>query len=94
MLELCGQGGCGAVSLLADGQCGQPKGKLRTMALSAFSLCHGRISLLWSAAGPLPTQLGSDLAAQAATEQMGFAATLWFAKICFGHLCFLPLPLQ
>lgn len=57
MLEVCGQGGCGAVSLLADGQCGQPKGKLWTMGLSAFSLCHGRISLLWSAAGPCPPSL-------------------------------------
>lgn len=80
--------------LLADGQCDQPKGKLRAMELSGFSPCHGRISLLWSAARPQPTQFGSDLAAGAATEQSGFAAALWFAKISFGHLGFLPLLLQ
>lgn len=94
MLEVCGQGRRGAVSLPADGQRDQPKGKLRAMELSGFSPCHGRISLLWSAARPQPTQFGSDLAAGAATEQSGFAAALWFAKISFGHLSFLPLPLQ
>lgn len=76
MLEVCGQGRHGAVSLPADRQCDQPKGKLQAMELSGSSLCHGRISLPWSAARPQPTQFGSDLAAGAATEQSRFAAAL------------------
>lgn len=83
MLEVCGQGRCGAVSLLADGQCGHPKGKLQMMGLCAFSLCHGRISLLWSAARPLPTQLGCDLAAGADTEQRGICCS---AVVCKNFL--------
>lgn len=81
-MEVCGQGRCGAVSLLADGQCSQPK--LWTMGLSASGLCHGRISLL--------TQPGSDLAAGAATEGVCCSAVLcknflWAPLVSFHFHC-------
>lgn len=91
MLELQGQRRCGAMSLLADGQCGSPRGSsgqwdfLPPVCAVAGSPCRGQqqepcspsLAVTWQQEQPL----------------RGFAAAQWFAKISFGHHCFLPLPL-
>jgi len=58
-----------AVSLLAEGQGGQPKGKLWEMGLSGSSLCHGRTSLSWLAGGTSACLAWHELAVGEASER-------------------------
>lgn len=85
MLDVCGEGRCGAASLLADRQGWPAQEAALEMGLLA-PICCSRISLQWLAGGTSAHLGWHELEAGAASEHRECAAALWFPKLSFGLL--------